>query len=169
MRTCPRCNVALGPTEYEGVQIDKCPRCGGEWLDAGELKHIVDTREHQWDPKDLAAMRRASLKHVSQGGQRERLTCPGCGAALEPVNYGGDTGIIIDHCQRCGGNWLDGGELEKVQQVVEAWDDNLGADLKRYGTALRAVADREEVRSRQDVARAHTPGASVILNSILGD
>ena len=44
---------------YEGVEIDACTQCGGEWLDADELKAIVDRREKQWDPTDLAAMPRS--------------------------------------------------------------------------------------------------------------
>ena len=40
---CVRCQIDLVPETYEGTQIDRCARCGGVWLDSGELTRIVDT------------------------------------------------------------------------------------------------------------------------------
>src|SRR5690349_6965529 len=105
MKICPRCSVSLATHPYEGVQIDACPRCAGEWLDSGELKRIVDARERQWEPKDREAMSRATIKHVPLRAVRENLSCPVCRDLMEPVNYGGDSGIIIDKCRRCDGIW----------------------------------------------------------------
>ncbi len=39
---CPTCNVALVPTERQGVEIDYCPKCRGIWLDRGELDRIIE-------------------------------------------------------------------------------------------------------------------------------
>ena len=38
---CPRCDGALKESTYDGVQIDTCDKCGGVWLDAGELAQVV--------------------------------------------------------------------------------------------------------------------------------
>jgi Zn-finger nucleic acid-binding protein len=30
---------------YKGIEIDKCSRCQGIWLDCGELEHVVEGEE----------------------------------------------------------------------------------------------------------------------------
>ncbi len=37
---CPKCRIELNEIDYKGIRIDKCSRCGGIWLDAGELDEI---------------------------------------------------------------------------------------------------------------------------------
>lgn len=38
---CPRCGGSLKEDEFEGVAIDTCEKCGGIWLDAGELQQFI--------------------------------------------------------------------------------------------------------------------------------
>ncbi|MGH7368063.1 MAG: zf-TFIIB domain-containing protein [Candidatus Rokuibacteriota bacterium] len=38
---CPRCGAALVAVPYRGVEVDKCSRCEGIWLDCGELERVV--------------------------------------------------------------------------------------------------------------------------------
>ena len=40
-RTCPNCAVKLDAHTFEGVALDRCTKCGGIWLDHGELEAIV--------------------------------------------------------------------------------------------------------------------------------
>lgn len=37
---CPRCWSELVPVRYRQVEIDKCSRCDGVWLDCGELERL---------------------------------------------------------------------------------------------------------------------------------
>ena len=37
---CPKCGMELIEIDYEGIKVDKCSRCEGIWLDAGELEAI---------------------------------------------------------------------------------------------------------------------------------
>ena len=37
---CPKCGVQLEEIAFFDVRIDKCPGCGGIWLDCGELEMI---------------------------------------------------------------------------------------------------------------------------------
>jgi Zn-finger nucleic acid-binding protein len=167
--TCPRCRTPLAAVEYEGIAVDTCRQCGGEWMGADELRDIIDIRERRWDPKDLEALKRASLRGVPIDAVREDLPCPECGRAMEAFNYGGDSGIILDKCRECGGIWLDAGELEKVQMVVEAWEQALPSDLKRYGSDLLRVEQREERRAEAD-ADSVRPGAGLAtINQILAE
>lgn len=43
---CPRCGAVLVPVPYRGVELDKCSRCEGVWLDCGELERVTTTEEH---------------------------------------------------------------------------------------------------------------------------
>ena len=44
---CPRCDGTLKPENFEGVEIDTCDKCGGVWLDSGELGQLTK-RESGW-------------------------------------------------------------------------------------------------------------------------
>jgi Zn finger protein HypA/HybF involved in hydrogenase expression len=37
---CPKCGMELIEIDYKGIKVDKCSRCEGIWLDAGELEAI---------------------------------------------------------------------------------------------------------------------------------
>lgn len=37
---CPRCGAELVPVHYREVEVDKCSRCEGIWLDCGELERL---------------------------------------------------------------------------------------------------------------------------------
>ena len=57
-----------------------------------------------------------------------RLSCPQCGETMAAHPYGGPGNIIIDDCERCSLDWLDGGELDKIVRAPDheytrlAWD-----------------------------------------------
>jgi hypothetical protein len=38
---CPKCGAELVPVPYRGVELDKCSRCQGVWLDFGELDQVA--------------------------------------------------------------------------------------------------------------------------------
>jgi uncharacterized protein len=38
---CPRCDGSLKEMKAEEVTIDTCEKCGGVWLDSGELEQLT--------------------------------------------------------------------------------------------------------------------------------
>ncbi len=83
---CPNCKSALRTIQYEGLDIETCDGCGGEWLDADELGKIVRLREVKFDEQE----RRAIAESTSITGVRleevdRDLLCPKCGAMLREV------------------------------------------------------------------------------------
>jgi uncharacterized protein len=44
---CPKCVGKLKEIAYDSVTIDACEKCGGVWLDAGELAQIIGKDEHK--------------------------------------------------------------------------------------------------------------------------
>jgi len=45
---CPRCDGALKESKFEGVLIDSCEKCGGVWLDSGELQQLTQREKGGW-------------------------------------------------------------------------------------------------------------------------
>ena len=46
---CPRCDGGkLGEEKVDGVTIDRCDKCGGVWLDSGELEQITKSGSSGW-------------------------------------------------------------------------------------------------------------------------
>lgn len=39
---CPRCKSAMNQRTRDDVEIDVCPKCGGVWLDGGELAKVLE-------------------------------------------------------------------------------------------------------------------------------
>ena len=37
---CPRCDGTLMEVDHEDVKVDRCSKCKGLWLDAGELEQL---------------------------------------------------------------------------------------------------------------------------------
>jgi uncharacterized protein len=38
---CPRCDGKLEAKTFEDVAVDTCAKCGGLWLDSGELERLT--------------------------------------------------------------------------------------------------------------------------------
>jgi hypothetical protein len=63
---CPKCGADLLTEAFHGVQIDRCPECGGVWLDHGELDQLM---KHE----DPGVLRRV-LSDVAASVRRLRAT-----------------------------------------------------------------------------------------------
>ena len=163
---CPSCDSNLSTIDYEGVAIETCGVCGGEWLDADELGHIVRVREKLFNDEERRAIESAGkIPGVPKPDVERNIVCPHCNVATGPINYGADTGIIIDRCPECNGIWLDAGELEKIQMLVESWKDNLPEVLKEHGARLQAVAD--DLQNANKVAVSQLPFVGSFINAVV--
>jgi phage FluMu protein Com len=45
---CPRCDGTLNESKFEEVLIDTCDKCGGVWLDSGELEQLTRKEAGGW-------------------------------------------------------------------------------------------------------------------------
>ncbi len=45
---CPRCDGNLKESKFEEVLIDTCEKCGGVWLDSGELEQLTRKETGGW-------------------------------------------------------------------------------------------------------------------------
>lgn len=68
-------------------------------------------------------------------------TCPRCSYYLVPLKYGA---VQVDHCHRCGGTWLDGGESLDIIGVTadpSVWEGS-GAVRAREQTHMRCPVEQ---------------------------
>ncbi len=49
------------------------------------------------------------------------LICPNCSSGMNIANK---FGVEIDHCPRCKGVWLDRGELEKITNIQDRYEED---------------------------------------------
>lgn len=169
-RQCPDCHVSLRPITYEGIEIETCETCGGDFLDSHELAKIVQIRQVKFNEQELQSIAQAEpITGVPVAEVDHPVICPKCVQAMDPVNYGHDSGIIIDRCAFCGGFWLDAGELEKVQMVVEGWDDRLPQIMKEHGQKLRDVSAGVDQAGSSEACRVPLIGRFInsIINGII--
>ncbi len=97
-------------TKDAELSYDTCERCGSLWLDAGELDKMAF--------QVAGSIEFSSADETASAGRAARL-CPRCDdAPLAPVKFLGETDITLEHCRNCGGFWLDGGELNLVDQEL---------------------------------------------------
>ena len=162
---CPRCSAGLQTVEYESVVVETCPACGGEWLDRGEMKRIVNTYEKLF-PREMIE----SLDGINQAiftideSPANQLSCPKCPEVeLNRFNYAGTSGVALDKCPECGGIWLDKDEIEQVQILVEAWQMKLEEDRARFGPVLERIETDAHVRDLS----SYRPSRFGFVNAVL--
>jgi len=151
---CPRCGDGLKTIMYEGVEIETCPGCGGEWLDKNELAPIVQTVEETF-PEEMRSSLDAINKNIFTIDEslENQMMCPKCeGVELNRFNYASSTGVVLDKCPECGGIWLDKDEIEQVQVLVEEWRKKLDGDLEKFGPMLDKLED--EAKKRDDATKS---------------
>jgi Zn-finger nucleic acid-binding protein len=112
---CPICQtVALESSTVAGGRVESCPRCQGMFLDHGELNRIAEPT-----PGDLefATLHDETFRHEDVHGEIE---CPRCADSprMRKVEFNIYTGIILDYCPRCEAFWLDGKEIDRINDEV---------------------------------------------------
>ncbi|MCM2279851.1 MAG: zf-TFIIB domain-containing protein [Oligoflexia bacterium] len=164
---CPKCSAALEAERYESVQIDRCRKCQGTWLDEGELLTILQTKEAQFS----SALIKQAIHHAFAGLEKQEpgpsRMCPKCAEGMQTVNYGYDSGIVIDRCPGAHGVWLDGQELEKLQARHEHWERETDANRAEW---LKLLKKAEQNPGGGSGPRSAAPGGYLlgIIRKLLG-
>ena len=104
---CPTCGNAMVTLELADIEIDHCVRCGGIWLDTGELELLLD------DPRKARQLL-DSFQEVSATSEPPRR-CPICEKKMAKIAVrASKPPLVIDRCRRTDGIWLDKSELQEV-------------------------------------------------------
>ena len=117
---CPRDRAVLSNEKYESdVLVDRCPSCDGIWLQRGELEAIQESLERDYST-ELRGIDVVALAYErARQAVRPDIACPSCGSSLQPEEYAYCSQILVDRCGKCGGIWLDSGELKALERFFE--------------------------------------------------
>jgi len=129
---CVKCTSVLDKSTIADVEVDLCPKCGGLWLDRGEITKLA-----QMTDPTLDDLRTALLGHKGPPPVPSETAhnCPACPGHLKEVVLGP---VKVDYCGKCHGIFLDRGELD---QAVVAVRTKGGSAKQVLAVAARASAE----------------------------
>jgi len=111
---CPACDHRLTSKNAGGVLVDACEGgCGGLWFDAHELSKLDE--KHEGAGESLLNIRQRAGTSRAPGAQK--LQCPKCTTQTPMLRHfsSATRRVEMDECPRCGGHWLDPGELGSIR------------------------------------------------------
>ena len=116
---CPACDRNLQEMTVSGITVDVCRRgCGGIWFDTFELQKMDEKHEAageslldvEIDPKIIIDKSKVRI-------------CPFCKDQKMIKHFRSiNKQIEVDDCPKCGGIWLDQGELGRIREQFK--DEN---------------------------------------------
>lgn len=115
---CSACGGAMTELALDEVMIDRCDRCGGVWLDAGEAEALVKkapSPREALEKKKLELLRQWKVAAIDP--KEVERTCPRCHKNMVRVNYKDVPGLQVEKCPADCGMYLDKGELEKIRLI----------------------------------------------------
>lgn len=150
--TCPRCkNEHFEHISIMGITVDKCSRCKGIWMDAGEYEKIIESSHQHSDMilDDLPPMEGLRLDAYTP----LRVLCPSCKLILlEPESVHFEFihhYIAIDRCKHCNGVWLDESELSLLFKYLNDEDSARGDFAQKELKSLKEEAELEQIYDNQ--------------------
>ena len=140
---CPRCGASLKTERYRGIEVDKCMKCEGIWLDYPELDQLEDTVLDKDEVK-------GSMITRSAAGE---LACPVCREPMDQFRYRFNE-LWLDVCPRDHGFWLDKDEekrvLELMNQRVRDLSRSSGAE-RQWDRMLGRVRSKSFMQKMKDL------------------
>ena len=118
---CVKCNSVLDRGSFQGLEVDLCPKCGGLWLDRGEITRAAKLPEEELDRLRGLLTGKAGPPPVPT---ENKAPCPACPGSLAEVVLGA---VHVDYCNKCHGIFLDRGELQPAVEAVRARSRDTGA------------------------------------------
>lgn len=105
---CPRCSVEMGEIPQDDSTMQRCPDCGGLWVDVADLNRMLlhgnlpalSAVGGYVNPDEIAGM------------------CPACNVDLVAVEGGEKRSLHYDTCESCGGIWIEGPEEGEVAETA---------------------------------------------------
>lgn len=121
-RICPRCNIQLRTIDLNingKFLIERCDECLGLFFDPNELEALLEATV-----ANVFTINKSQLQAVRESrtaGEQGAfyIKCPVCSSIMNRVNFGTNSGVIIDRCKQHG-VWLDGGELKNLFEWMKA-------------------------------------------------
>lgn len=104
---CPVCAIPLWNATLVNVPIRSCKRCRGMLVGMGAFEGLID---------QVRGERTGAEVPLADDGSdpSRKLQCPSCHHTMESHFYYGGGHVVMEDCERCEVNWLDGGALMRI-------------------------------------------------------
>jgi Zn-finger nucleic acid-binding protein len=107
---CPVCGLPLWNATFAGVEIQSCKRCHGMLVAMARFEPLIEQVGEVEGGAEFP-----STADKSELGRK--IICPNCHRTMDAHPYYGGGHAVIEGCENCSLNWLDGGVL---MQIVRA-------------------------------------------------
>lgn len=121
-RICPRCEKPLQTIDLklEGkFLIERCSECLGLFFDPNKLEVLLDKSVSRVFHVDFRQLENINKMNRCQDYPVSYIKCPVCRKLMNRINFGTQSGVIVDRCREHG-VWLDGGELRQLMEWMKA-------------------------------------------------
>ena len=102
---CPKCSAAMESVSYQGVEVDRCTKCAGLWLDMLEAEDLKKLSGSE-------AIDSGSAKTGKTQNKIGKIKCPKCAASMLRMVVNGQPHIWYEACPVCYGTYFDAGEFK---------------------------------------------------------
>lgn len=123
---CPECSSVINVLEIDTeprVHIERCGSCHGLFFNPGELEAALEAQSHP-----LAWLDTTQINQIATDFEGPRHViyrpCPVCRERMGHQNFGGRSGVIVDHCAPHG-VWLQGAQLRRLTEWWRAGGKHL--------------------------------------------
>lgn len=158
-RICPRCDKPLQTIDLkiEGkFLIEKCSDCFGLFFDPGELEALLEKSVS--NVFDINYKQIENLKNQCRHDDYpvRYIKCPVCGKLMNRINFGSNSGVVVDKCKQ-DGVWVDGGELRQLMEWMKAGGQLLHHKKRMEQERLELEREKRKVRES-----ARSGGGSIL-------
>jgi Zn-finger nucleic acid-binding protein len=143
-----------------GVTVDACENgCGGLWFDAHELSKVNEQHEGAGTSLLEVARRSGTPRHA----EASKLPCPRCSPRTPMMRHFSSAArrVEVDECPRCGGHWLDLGELASLRTEYAT-----DAERKRAARAYFAEIFDPKLKPMRDESQAKLAQARKVAHTL---
>jgi Zn-finger nucleic acid-binding protein len=149
---CPVCENELSEMVVDNITVDICKGgCGGIWFDHKELDKFDEP--HEAAGESLLDVEKDENLKVDHDKRRE---CPRCSDKIIMMRHFSSVKreIEVDECPKCGGNWLDTGELLRMRNAFRTDKEKDKAAGKYFAEVFGTELKETREESGKKLARA---------------
>ncbi|NTV45498.1 MAG: zf-TFIIB domain-containing protein [Chlorobiales bacterium] len=162
-RICPRCNIRLRTIDLNingRFFIERCDECLGLFFDPNELEALLEATVANVFTINKSQLNAIKVPMRANEFSAFYIKCPVCGRIMNRVNFGTNSGVIVDRCKDHG-VWLDGGELRYLFEWMKAGGKLLQQEKEEQS---KRVKEREQEREKRKNSLQTAPGETYAEN-----
>jgi Zn-finger nucleic acid-binding protein len=121
-RTCARCSCKLITIDLSGNEtflIERCEQCFGLFFDIGELEQYLNKTDIKVIEIDHRSINALITENCHKDYPVSYIKCPVCACLMNRINYGKNSGVVVNKCSNHG-IWLDSGQLHHIVSWARA-------------------------------------------------